>query len=146
METEFVKDCYELSPVQQDMLFHHLCDEHSGVDIEQIVIELPERINIQAFEKAWQQVVERHAVLRTGFRCQGLREPVQEVRRDVKVSIARYDWCTQPAAEQTKETEDYIGSDRQQGFDLGEAPLMRLALFQLGEAEFRLIWTFHHIP
>ncbi len=39
----------------------------------------------------------------------------------------------------------YLQSDRLRGFDLTHAPLMRLALFRLGEAEYHLIWTLHHI-
>ena len=34
--------------------------------------------------------------------------------------------------------------DRGRGFVMSEAPLLRLALFQLGEKNYRLIWTFHH--
>ncbi|MGH7829594.1 MAG: condensation domain-containing protein, partial [Candidatus Binatia bacterium] len=37
-----------------------------------------------------------------------------------------------------------LDADRRRGFQLDAAPLMRLALFHLDEADYRLIWTSHH--
>ncbi|MCP4660178.1 MAG: non-ribosomal peptide synthetase, partial [bacterium] len=34
---------------------------------------------------------------------------------------------------------------RDRGFELGAAPLMRLALFELGEGAFQFTWSFHHL-
>ena len=39
----------------------------------------------------------------------------------------------------------YLEADRAAGFDLARAPLMRLALFRMGEAEHQLVWTHHHL-
>ena len=39
-----------LSPMQQGMLFHHLKEPHSGVDIEQLVVHLPEAIDAPRLE------------------------------------------------------------------------------------------------
>ena len=38
---------FALSPMQQGMLFHYLKEPHSGVDIEQIVVHFPEKIDAQ---------------------------------------------------------------------------------------------------
>ena len=65
-------ESYELSPLQQGMLFHSLEKQETGVDIQQISCALNECVNIPALTRAWESVVERHAVLRTSFRWQGL--------------------------------------------------------------------------
>ena len=65
---------YPLSPLQQGMLFHHLLEPSSGVDIAQLDCSLTERVDIVQLHKAWEKVVKRHAVLRTGFRWQGLAD------------------------------------------------------------------------
>ena len=125
---------YELSPIQEGMLFHHLLGAHAGVDVEQIVIDAQEPLDAEALQAAWQNVVDRHAVLRTGFLWEGLAKPVQQVRAAVPIRIERPD----------QDPEDYLRSDRRRGFDLREAPLMRLALFDSGEKR-RLVWSLHHI-
>jgi len=145
MRSETVTDSYELSPVQQGILFHCLCAEHAGVYVSQMVIDLPESLNRSAFEHAWQGVVERHTVLRTSFQWGERSEPIQRVHGDVQVPSETFDWRAFSAEEQATATDSYLRSDRRRGFDLRKAPLMRLAVFQLGEAAFRVVWTFHHI-
>ncbi len=43
----------------------------------------------RAFRRAWQLVIERHAVLRTAFVWEGVAEPLQVVRRTVRLPLAR---------------------------------------------------------
>src|ERR1039458_5352628 len=145
VDSETIEDQYPLSPVQEGMLFHHLYDAHSGVDVEQIVIDLPERINHPALESAWQRVTHRHAVLRTSFEWEQRSEPAQLVHLSVPISLQRESWRDLSEPEQDYKTEEYLHDDRRRGFDLRQPPLMRLLLIELGEERFRLIWTFHHI-
>ncbi|HLM73374.1 MAG TPA: amino acid adenylation domain-containing protein, partial [Polyangiaceae bacterium] len=39
----------------------------------------------------------------------------------------------------------FLEEDRRVGFDLSQAPLMRLTLFRVGEARYKVLWTFHHV-
>jgi amino acid adenylation domain-containing protein len=133
---EAPSDQYGLSPLQEGMLFHHLLGEHSGVDIQQIVIDLNEPLDVAAMQRAWQQAVDRHAVLRTSFLSEGLAEPLQRVHQAVRISVERHD----PGG-----ADSYLQTDRRRGFDLREAPLMRLALFHFGGERYRMVWSFHHI-
>lgn len=64
---ENIADIYELSPMQQGMLFHTLYAPKSGVYFEQRNCILHGKLNVTAFKQAWQQVVARHPVLRTSF-------------------------------------------------------------------------------
>lgn len=131
--------------MQQGMLFHSLYAPQSGVDIEQMVITLRENLGVPAFERAWLRVVERHPVLRTSFRWEGLDQPFQDVHREVSLPLTQQDWRGLSAGQQEIRLKAYLQSDRRHGFDLTQAPLMRLAVFRLGEADYRCIWTFHHI-
>jgi hypothetical protein len=60
-----VEAIYPLSPMQQGMLFHTLYAPNSGMYFEQLVCTLRGTLDVQAFQTAWQRVVERHPVLRT---------------------------------------------------------------------------------
>ncbi len=145
MELNKIEVSYPLSAMQQGMLFHHLYAPQSGVDIEQMIIGLHENLNVSAFNQAWQRLIERHPVLRTSFRWQGLKKPLQDVHRQVSLTLTQYDMRDLSVQEQESQLETYLRFDRQRGFELTEAPLMRLILFQVGEADYRCIWTFHHI-
>lgn len=138
-------ETYRLSPMQEGMLFHSLYAEQPGVDIEQLVCTLRESLNLAALEQAWQQVVQRHSVLRTSCHWEGLNEPVQTVHQQVRVSLKQDDWRGVSTQGQRDRLSAFLASDRQHGFDLTQAPLMRLALFQLANDEYQLVWTFHHI-
>ena len=140
-----IEDQYDLSPLQQGMLFHHLSGEDPGVDVEQIVIDLREPVKVPALRDAWQYVLDRHAVLRTALVWHAVDVPLQQVHRDVKIAISYEDWRLQTSIKVEKATTDYLRAERRRGFDLRQPPLMRLAVFQLRDAKFRLICTFHHI-
>ncbi len=67
MKQKNIEDIYELSPLQQGMLFHTLVVPHSGVYFEQFCYALQTQLNVPAFKKAWQRVLDRHPILRTSF-------------------------------------------------------------------------------
>ena len=85
MKAETIANAYPLSPMQEGMLFHGLSAREPGVDLEQILCTVREELNVPAFERAWQRVVQRHDILRTSFRWEGLEEPRQEVHPRVRL-------------------------------------------------------------
>src|SRR6266567_5365946 len=90
--TEKFEDIYPLSPMQQGLLFHTLEAPESGVYCEQVALELEGNLEEEAFRQAWARVVERHTILRTSFMWEGLEEPLQLVRRRVRVPIEVIEW------------------------------------------------------
>jgi alpha-ketoglutarate-dependent taurine dioxygenase len=140
-----VEDIYPLSPVQQGMLFHAVYDPKGGMYLEQKTCTLQGDLDVSAFERAWQRVVERHPVLRTAFVWRGLEEPMQVVRQKVKLSWKREDWRRLSPEEQQAQSSAFLQMDRTQGMELSKAPLMRLALFRLADDAYHFTWTHHHI-
>src|SRR5262245_32968481 len=136
---------YPLSPLQHGILFHHVQHgRETGVDIEQLEGRLHERIDEAAFSRAWSAVAARHAVLRTRFRWEGLDAPRQEVLPVIGISCAVTDLSPLAAAEQAAAVSSFLETDRRRGFDLSEAPLWRVTLFRLSDAEYRMVWTYSH--
>jgi amino acid adenylation domain-containing protein/non-ribosomal peptide synthase protein (TIGR01720 family) len=140
-----IEDIYPLTPTQQGMLFHSLSEPDSGVYTTQLVCELKSRLDEEAFEAAWQAVVGRHQSLRADFVWEVAAEPVQVIRRAVEVKLRREDWRSLSRESQEESLEEYLRRDREQGFDLRRAPLMRLALFRRSGEEYAFVLSNHHL-
>jgi amino acid adenylation domain-containing protein len=139
-----IEDVYELSPMQEGMLVQALNEPAAGLYFQQAVMPLS-GVEVAAFQHAWQCVVARHPVLRTSFHWEGLSKPVQVVHRAVHVPFEVQDWRGLPAEEQQARLHDYLRQDRQRGFVLSEAPLLRLALFRTGEETYQFVGSHHHL-
>jgi len=130
--------------MQQGMLFHSLYTPQSGLYIQQLICALHEELNVPAFRQAWQRVAERHPILRTSFRLERLDVPLQDVHRYVSIPFEQPDWRGLSHPEREQQLNAYLQTDRRRGFDPVQAPLMRIALFRLAEADYKLVWTSHH--
>ncbi|MGH6884561.1 MAG: MupA/Atu3671 family FMN-dependent luciferase-like monooxygenase, partial [Geminicoccales bacterium] len=126
------------------MLFHAVSGGDSGVDIAQIVATLHEPLDQAHFVRAWHRVAERHAILRSRFRWEGIADPVQDVLDRIEIPVERFDWRAFTEDARRARFQALLDQDRIRGFDLGEAPIMRLALVRAGERENWVLWTFHH--
>ena len=140
-----VEDFYPLSPLQQGMLFHTMMAPDSEVYVEQLSCTLRGELNGEAFRKAWQDAMDRHPVLRTSFRGEGLKEPLQVVHRTVPVHIRHYDWREMPPADQERRLNLLLEEERARGFVPSDVPLLRLALVRRGEDLHDFVWTYHHV-
>lgn len=141
--TDSILEAFPLSPMQENM-FLRSQSSTAGLDVEQLIGDLHERLDLSAFERAWQAVVARHAVLRTSFHWRN-DSPEQRVHAAAAAGINFQDWQDVPAARREWEFERFLRKDRQQKFDLAEAPLMRVTTIHFAEAHYRFIWTFHHL-
>lgn len=140
-----IEDVYPLSPLQQGILFHTLCTPNTRVYLHQLIYVLDGHLDVDAFRRAWQRVIERHPILRSSFVWENVKEPVQVVHRDVSLLLEELDWRALSAAEQRAQLEQRAREDREEGFDLGRAPLMRLILIRLAENSYQLFWSYEHI-
>jgi amino acid adenylation domain-containing protein/non-ribosomal peptide synthase protein (TIGR01720 family) len=138
-----IDDIYPLSPMQQGMLFHTLYAQGDDTYVNQLAVDV-EGLDVPRFSEAWQATLQAHDILRSGFIWQnGSQAPLQVVRRSVDLPLTVLDWRDRSPAEQDVAT--FAAGDRQQGFDLTQAPLMRLTLIRLDEQRYHLIYTNHHI-
>jgi surfactin family lipopeptide synthetase C len=145
MTASNVEDLYPLSPAQQGILFYALAAPESGVYFEQFPLSYDQGLDPDVFVVAWQQVVDRHPILRTSFLWEDLESPVQIVHRKVQIPVERHDWRGKDPEQQQRDLAAHAGEDRRRGFDLTRPPLLRLALFRFGDESYRVIWSHHHL-
>ena len=140
-----LEDVYPLSPLQEGLLFHSLYEPESSVYFDQLAVTLRGPLDEEAFGRAWQQLVDRHPVLRTGFAWKSGRRPLQAVARTVRLEIARHDWRGTPDAQAPSRLDAFLEADRRQGFELSRPPLCRVALLRRTDDERVMVWSRHHL-
>jgi len=138
-----IQDIYPLAPMQQGMLFHTLHEQAAGNYLNQMRVDVsglePER-----FRQAWQAVLDRHDILRTGFIWQGeLEQPLQVVHARMDMPFSRLDWQT--STDQKQALDDLAADELRRGFDLNHAPLLHLIAIRTEANRQHLILTHHHI-
>ncbi|PBP94385.1 non-ribosomal peptide synthetase, partial [Pseudomonas congelans] len=134
-----IEDIYPLAPMQQGMLFHTLFEQQAGHYINQMRIEVS-GLDVPRFRAAWQATLDTHEVLRSAF-ISHLQPALQVVLRDVRMPFVELD----ARAQSSDWIDQWADADRQQGFDLAQGPLLRLAVLRTGEQSHQLIYTSHHI-
>ncbi len=145
MKADNIQDIYELSPLQQGILFHSLYAPESAVYFVQLCYSLKGNLNILAFEQAWQEVVNHHTILRTAFYGENLEKPLQVVHREAKISLIQHDWQNINPNEQPQKLQAFLESDRTANFDLTQPCLMRLHLIRYTDDDYYFIWSKHHL-
>ena len=145
MKVDNLEDLYRLSPMQEGMLFHSLYDPESNIYFRQLSCTLRGDLNVSAFKRAWQDVMNRQPVLRTCFYWEELENPIQAVHRQVTMPLDEYDWRELTGGEQSVRFDELRQSHHRAGFDFSIAPLMRLALVRTSDQEHRFIWSYHHL-
>ncbi|HET6851075.1 MAG TPA: amino acid adenylation domain-containing protein, partial [Pyrinomonadaceae bacterium] len=140
-----IENVYALSPMQQGMLFHSLYDSGFGFYVFQMGGTLRGNVSLPAFEQAWQEVLNRHTILRSGFVWENIATPLQLVYRHLQLRVTQHDWRGLSHTEQEERLQAHMIAERQRGFDLSQAPLMRVALIRVADDVYRFCWGAHHL-
>ncbi|HVT17881.1 MAG TPA: non-ribosomal peptide synthase/polyketide synthase [Thermoanaerobaculia bacterium] len=143
-----IDDIYPLSSTQEGLLFHTLYEPEAGVYVSQLDCELAGELDRTAFRRTWEELLARHAVLRTSFCYRGGRagaRPVQRVHGLLSPPLLELDWTELPGAVQRRELAALLRRDRERGFVPEAAPLLRLYLVRLDARRHGLVWSHHHL-
>jgi aspartate racemase len=100
-------------------------------------------LNIGALERSLNEIVRRHESLRTTFRVQD-GKPVQVIEPGGEQQLKVRDlagWGAQAEVEAQR----LVNEEGQRPFDLAVGPLVRSELLRLGERDYVLLLTMHHI-
>jgi hypothetical protein len=138
------EDAYPLSHMQAGMLFHSEYAPEGAV--YHIVLSQNVRLPYEAdaLQKAVDQVVQRHEVLRTSIEMGRFSEPLQIVHRKAKVRVISEDLRCWGAEEQKRRLREWLKEERGRAFQWDQAPLLRIYAHYVGEEEFVLSLSFHH--
>ena len=136
-----VEDVYPLTPMQQGMLFHTLLDSGSAY-VEQMSWKVT-RLDVYAFQQAWDALSARHAILRSAIVLQD-GQHLQAVHREARPKWELIDLRSLSSEEKRRRIEDILRADRAREFELDRAPLLRLSLLRTAEDEDIFFFSHHH--
>lgn len=140
-----IESIHYLSPLQEGLLFHAVSDAEADPYFTQTGFVIDGELELDSFERAWQKVMERHPILRSGFVWDGVKQPMQVARRGVRVPLQLLDWRDRHGRQRDEALAVFLREDRLKPFDLLTPPLMRLTLIRVEDNSWYFINSHHHI-
>jgi amino acid adenylation domain-containing protein len=138
-----IDDAYPLARIQAGVIFHSQSNPEDPMYHDIFFYHLRGAFDLAAWTEAVQRVLDRHAILRTGFDLTRYSEPLQLVRARIPAAVEVLDLRALSPAGQQAAQEAWIAAEKRHPFDWGSAPLIRFFLHRLGDEETHLVLSFH---
>jgi amino acid adenylation domain-containing protein len=130
--------------VQQRLWFLDQLEPGSAFYNVPLTIKLTGVLNVDSLERALNEIVRRHEVLRTTF-SQADGEPQQIISPAEPFRLPVTDLSNMPDEERLAEMRRLISEEAAGPFDLIRGPLLRVSLLRTGAEEHTAMLTMHHI-
>ena len=137
-------DSHKLSFAQQRLWFLDQFAPGSPTYNVPAVFRLAGRLDARSLERSLNEIVRRHAILRTSFATAGSK-PVQIVLPTLTIEMPRLDLGGFDGAVREAEASRLMREESLRPFDLTRGALLRARLLRLGAEEHVLLLTLHHI-
>ena len=134
-----------LSFAQERQWFFHKLEPDSGMYNLSLNTRLIGELNVEALVQSIQELVRRHESLRTRFVEGKDGMPVQVIEPSLTVELPLTDLRSLTEDERETEVRRLAQQEIETPFDLSRCPLFRVSLLQVGEQEFIVLATMHHI-
>ena len=108
------------------------------------VMRINGTLQVEVLERAVNEIVKRHEVLRTRFENRG-GAPVQVIRPEGVLKLETVNLEGMSEDEQGRRIEELAKEEGGRSFDLARGPLLRMRLARLAQGEHVLFFTMHHI-
>lgn len=138
-----IHDIIGLTALQEGMLFQYIQEKNTDEYFEQFIIKVHDIIDIDRFKSAWHKVVINNEALRSCFKWERVKQPVQIILKNFYPEIIIEDLKSE--IENNIINEDLIiAKDRNNKFDLTKVPF-RIHLIKIADDEEMMIIDYHHI-
>jgi surfactin family lipopeptide synthetase A len=138
------KSKYTMSPVsyaQRRLWFIDKMDQSPAYNLPAAII-LEGKLNVEALEKAFREIIQRHEILRTCFvETDGI--PYQKILNEVDFQLAECNLSK--TADKNDLISQLIAEESTRCFDLSKGPLIFCRLFNVDESKHLLLFNMHHI-
>jgi len=109
-----------------------------------LALRLSGQLNIAALQSSINAIIQQHEALRTNFTTQE-GQPVQVIASTKNLELLVVDLLHLRESEREIEAQRLVNEQANRPFNLEREPLLRGTVLQLGETEYVLLLTMHHI-
>ncbi|SHK87530.1 non-ribosomal peptide synthase domain TIGR01720, partial [Clostridium cavendishii DSM 21758] len=139
-----IKNIYQLSPMQEGMLYHTLADDESEAYHNSLTLKIKGDLDISILEESFNKLIARHDILRTVFDSKNFNKNMQIVFNDRKTNVIYQD-----ISEENIDKESYVNNiiskDKKNKFKLDKDILIRLTVIKVDKNIYSLVLSNHHI-
>ncbi|NJR61408.1 MAG: amino acid adenylation domain-containing protein [Cyanobacteria bacterium CRU_2_1] len=135
---------FPLSFAQQRLWFLYQLAPNNPFYNVPAAIRLKGTLDQTALERSFNEIVHRHATLRTTFTMVD-GQPVQVIAPEVTIALPIVELQLIPAAERDRITQQFATAEAQRPFNLSTDSPLRITLLQFHPTESVLLLTLHHI-
>ena len=137
-------DAYPLAQLQAGMLFHSDYSEGSTAYNDVFSFRIRMHFDINIWQQAYAQIIDRHRILRTAFNLGEFSQPVQAVLEEVAAKVNFVDLTELPESQQESYLQSFIQKERENGFDWSQPPLARFYIHRLDNNIVEATFALHH--
>jgi len=138
-----IQDIYSLSPFQDGILFHHLLTTEGDPYLISTQMAFETRGLLDRYLQAFQEVVNRHDILRTAFIWENNSTPAQVVWRQASLPIEEFTLDSVDGRIAKQLDERFHPTHYR--IDLTQAPLLRFMVAQDTDGGWILLQLIHHL-
>ncbi|WP_213506768.1 non-ribosomal peptide synthetase [Paenibacillus faecis] len=140
-----ISGVFNLTPMQEGMLFHSYLNPESSAYFEQFSCTVSGQLDVGLLERSFNALIEKYDVLRLNFLHENMKNPKQIVFKKRVMSVFYENLSHLGEAEREQYIQRFIEADQKKGFDLAKDLLLRAAVLQTEDRRYKLIWSYHHI-
>ncbi|WP_331742728.1 amino acid adenylation domain-containing protein (plasmid) [Streptomyces sp. NBC_00868] len=134
-----------LTPLQAGMLYECLAQEGDDAYLVTSTFRLSGGWVPTLMEQAWNTLTRERSCLRSSISWAAGGEPTQVVHAHCPPSYEHIDVTDRPPSDQQAYLDRLAADERDLGFSLDAAPLVRLKTVRTGPSEGYVLWTGHHL-
>ena len=129
----------------QNALLLHMLQSEEDQGLVLVKCNISGDLDRELMKRAWEKVIQRHAVMRTSIHWEDIQKGVQVIHPTANLPLKFHDWREMPEEEFDRSFLHFQQQERSKGLPMNKAPISRVFLFQQSDTEYRLLWTCHHI-
>jgi len=137
-----IKDLYELTPMQEGMLYHSLLNIESSAYIGMFILDLKGELDYKYLNESFNKLIERYDIFRTVFVYEKVNRPVQVVLNQQKADVYFEDIVQLSKEDKESFIEDFKIKEKKRNFDLTKEIPIRLSVIKKDENSYKLFGLF----